>query len=92
MKTMFVFFGLAIIVVVGILLQDFSFTTGTVSIDTSQQSVYMAKFKRSVKKKSCACCDKKPNRINRMMHQWFSEKPKENVSDKEYSAIVAEPD
>ena len=92
MKNMSILYGIAIIAVVGILVYCVSYTSGTASTDTPQQLVNTAKQKQALKKKSCACCDKKKTRMHKMMRQWLNEKPQENLSNKEVSVTVADPE
>jgi hypothetical protein len=91
MKKMHILYGIVILAVVGILVYCASYTSGTVQVDTPQQSTYTAKSKQPLKKKSCACCDDK-KRMREMMRQWLNEKPQENPSNKEVSATVADPE
>ncbi len=92
MKNMSILYGIAILAVVGILVYCVSYTSGTVQVDTPQQSAYTAKSKQALKKKSCACCDEKQKRTREMMRQWLNEKPQENLSNKEVSATDADPE
>ena len=84
--------GIAILAIVGILVYCVSYTSGTVQVDTPQQSAYTAKSKQALKKKSCACCDEKQKRVKKMMREWLNEKPQENSSNKEISVTGAEPE
>ena len=90
MKNMSILYSIAIIAVVGILVCCVSYTSGTAPMDTPQQTVYTAKFKQALKRKSCACCDEKQKRMREMMRQWLNEKPQANPSNKEVSATGAD--
>ncbi|MCE2401702.1 hypothetical protein J4G08_12565 [Candidatus Poribacteria bacterium] len=93
MKNINILYGIAILAVIGILVYCVSYTNGTARVDTPQQSAaYTAKSKQALKKKSCACCDKKKTRMHKMMRQWLNEKPQENLSNKEVSVTVADPE
>ena len=92
MKNMYILYSIAIFAIVGILVCCVSYTSGTASTDTPQQPVYTAKSKQALKKKPCACCDEKQKRMREMMRQWLGEKPQENLSNKEVSATVADPE
>ena len=90
MKNMSILYGIAIIAVVGILVCCVSYTSGTASTDTPQQLANTARSKQALQKKSCACCDEKQKRMEKMMREWLNEKPQENSSNKAVSATVAE--
>lgn len=92
MKNMSILYGIAILAVVGILVCCVSYTGGTASTDTSQQSVNTEKQKQALKRKSCACCDEKQKLVKKMMYEWLNEKPQENPSNKEVSATDAAPE
>ena len=89
---MYILYGIAIISVVGILCLCISYTDGTVPIDTPQQKTYSANPKRTLKKKSCVCCDDKQKRMHEMMREWLNEKPQANLSNKVLSATGADPE
>ncbi len=92
MKNMHILYGIAILAVVGILVCGVSSTIDTAPMDTPQQLVNTTKQKQALKKKSCACCDEKGKRMSKMMRQWLNEKPQENLSNKEISVTVADPE
>lgn len=92
MKNVYVLYGIAIIATVGILVCCVRYTNGKAPMDTPQQSAYTAKSKQALKKRSCACCDDKQKRMQKMMREWLNEKPQENLSNKEVSANVADPE
>ncbi len=90
MRSTSILYGIVVIVVVGMLLYSFSPSLVPALMNTPQKSAYTVKSKQALKKKPCACCDKKQKRINQMMHQWLNEKPEEVSSNKELSVTSAE--
>ena len=89
---MSVLYSIAIIAFVGIIVCCVSYTSDTVSTDSPQQSTHTAKPKQALKKKICAGCDEKQERLKKMMREWLNEKPQEKPSNKEVSAPVADPE
>lgn len=79
MKNTSVLYGIAILAVVCILACFVGYATDNTSPDMFKQPAsQMANRAQAVKRKSCACCDEKQERMNEMLREWINEKPQEN--------------
>ncbi len=91
MKNMYILYSIAIFAIVGVLVCCVSYTSGTASTDTPQRLANTDKPK-TLKKKPCACCDEKQERMREMMRQWINEKPQKKSLNKEVSVTIANPE
>ena len=79
MKNTSVLYSIAILAIVCIVACFVGYATDNTSLNMFKRPAsQMTNRTQSVKKKSCACCDEKQERVNEMLREWINEKPQEN--------------